>query len=125
MPPLVRSGLLTAALLLAACSPHKDLIKYRGGDLKGAISVAEAATVSDGPLLNAKAVLRNDGAWEQKFEYKFVWYDANGLAIDEDERPWHAASLRGHDEMTVSTAAPNPRAKSYKIHVREPQGVTR
>lgn len=118
--------LLGSALLLGACSSSPKLINYRGGDLKGVIEVKRSAVENTaGGLPQAKAILFNDAGTTTKFEYKFVWFDANDMPIDDIDRPWRPASLQGKDELTVSGTGPNDRAKKFQLQVREPQGVTK
>ncbi len=120
------AGLLGSALLLGACSSSPQLINYRGGDLKGVIEVKRSAVENTaGGLPQAKAILFNDAGTTTKFEYKFVWFDANDMPIDEVDRPWRPAQLQGKDELTVSGTGPNDRAKKFQLQVREPQGVTK
>ncbi|MDQ8035911.1 MAG: DUF1425 domain-containing protein [Pedobacter sp.] len=122
----ITATLLGSALLLSACSSSPKLINYRGGDLKGVIEVKRSAVENtEGGLPQAKAILFNDAGTTTKFEYKFVWFDANDMPIDDNDRPWKPASLQGKDEMTVNGTGPNDRAKKFQLQVREPQGVTK
>ncbi len=120
------AALLGSTLVLAACSSSPKLINYRGGDLKGVIEVEKSAvTLTEGGLPQAKAILKNDAGTTTKFEYKFVWFDANDMPIDDNDRPWRPAMLKGKDELTVGGTGPNDRAKKFQIQIREPQGVTK
>lgn len=119
-------GLLGGALLLAACSSAPKVVNYRGGDLKGVIEVQRSAVeLTAGGLPQAKAILHNDAGTTQQFEYKFVWFDANEMPIDDNDRPWKPASLSGGDEMTIGGTGPNDKAKKFQIQIRKPQGVTK
>lgn len=126
MKRLSLAALLGSALLLGACSSAPSVVNYRGGDLKGVIDVKKSAVeLTEGGLPAAKAILYNDAGVTQQFEYKFVWFDANDMPIDDNDRPWKPASLSGHDEMTVGGTGPNDRAKKFQIQIRKPQGVTK
>lgn len=119
-------SLLGGALLLAACSSAPKVVNYRGGDLKGVIEVQRSAVeLTAGGLPQAKAILHNDAGTTQQFEYKFVWFDANEMPIDDNDRPWKPASLSGGDEMTIGGTGPNDKAKKFQIQIRKPQGVTK
>jgi uncharacterized protein YcfL len=118
-------SLLGGALLLTACASQSKIINYRGGDLKGVIEVKRSAVeLTEGGLPQAKAILHNDAGTTQKFEYKFVWMDANDMPVDESDRPWHAASIAGNDDLSLRGTGPNNKAKYFQIQVRKPQGVT-
>ncbi|MES2918526.1 MAG: DUF1425 domain-containing protein [Pseudomonadota bacterium] len=119
-------SLLGGALLLAACaSSTSKVVNYRGGDLKGVIEVQRSIVeLTEGGLPQAKAILHNDAGVTQQFEYKFVWFDANDMPIDDNDRPWKPASLSGGDEMTIGGTGPTDKAKKFQIQIRKPQGVT-
>lgn len=127
MKRIITAALLGSALALTACASNTNkLINYRGGDLKGVIEVSKSAVVlSEGGLPQAKAVLANTSGVSQQFEYKFTWLDSNDMSVDDNERPWHAANVKGHDEINVSGTGPSDRAKKFQIQVRSPQGVTK
>lgn len=127
MKRIFHTALLGSALLLAACSSSSpELINYRGGDLEGVIDVKRSVVeLTPGGLPQARAILVNDAGTTQRFEYKFAWFDASDMPVDEEERPWHAVSLAGKDEMTVRGTAPHDKARRFQIQIREPQGVTR
>lgn len=119
---------LGGALLLGACStaPSSSQIEYRGGDFKHVIVVQKSAVeTTESGLAQAKAILANKIGTTQRFEYKFVWFDANDMPIDEDSRPWHAAAIAGKDHMTVSGTAPNAKATKFQIQIRKPEEVTK
>lgn len=127
MKRLSLTALLGGALLLAACAtaPADKLVNYRGGDLRGVITVQRAATdLAESGLPQAKVILANTAGTTQKFEYKFVWYDKNDMPLDDNDRPWHAASISGRDEMSVTGTAPGDKATRFQIQIRSPQGVT-
>lgn len=121
-------SLLGGALLLAACAtgPSTDkLVNYRGGEMKGVIEVKRSTVeLAEGGLPQARVILANDAGTTQKFEYKFVWFDKNDMPIDDNDRPWHAATISGRDEMTISTTGPSDKARRYQIQIRAPKGVT-
>lgn len=127
MKRLTLFALLGSLLLLGACSTSSSkLINYRGGDLKGVIVVDKSVVeLAEGGLPQAKAILKNKAGTTQKFEYKFVWFDSNDMPVDEDNRPWHAVSVPGHDQVTVGGTGPTDKARKFQIQLREPQGVTK
>ena len=129
MKRLATALLLGTSLALTACAasdPSKDIVNYRGGDMKGTIEVARSAVIDTlGGLPRAQAVLRNRAGVTQKFEYKFVWFDKNDMSLDEDNRPWHAANVQGRDELTINATAPSDTAKRFQVQIRNPQGVTK
>lgn len=126
MKKLLTATLLGTALLLAACSNSSKIVNYRGGDLKGVIEVQKSAVEqTEGGLPQARAILLNDSGSTTKFEYKFVWLDANDMPVDENDRPWRPVTLKGKDTVSISGTGPSDRAKKFQIQIRDPQGVTK
>lgn len=114
------------AVLLAACSSAPKIVNYRGGEMKNVIEVQRSAvTLTEGGLPQAKAILKNEAGTTQAFEYKFVWFDANDMPIDDNDRPWRPANLSGGDEMTIGGTGPNDKAKKFQIQIRKPHEVTK
>lgn len=50
---------------------------------------------------------------------KFAWFDADGAEVDPDGDPWRPLVLHGKETRTISGVAPNARAASFKLRVRE------
>lgn len=119
---------LGSALLLGACTTPKSSpqIEYRGGEMRNVIVVKKSATeTAPSGLAQARVMLENKAGITQKFEYKFVWFDASEMPVDEDNRPWHAASIGGRDHLTVSGTAPSDKARSFQIQIRKPEEVNK
>lgn len=119
-------SVVAGAVLLAACSSAPKIVNYRGGEMKNVIEVQRSAVeLTEGGLPQAKAILKNEAGTTQAFEYKFVWFDANDMPIDDNDRPWRPASLSGGDEMTIGGTGPNDKAKKFQIQIRKPHEVTK
>lgn len=119
-------SVVAGAVLLAACSSAPKIVNYRGGEMKNVIEVQRSAVeLTEGGLPQAKAILKNEAGTTQAFEYKFVWFDANDMPLDDNDRPWRPASLSGGDEMTIGGTGPNDKAKKFQIQIRKPHEVTK
>ena len=50
---------------------------------------------------------------------KFAWFDETGAEIDPDTDPWRPLVLSGKETRTIQGVAPDARAVSFKLRVRE------
>ena len=50
---------------------------------------------------------------------KFTWFDEDGMEIDPEGDPWRPLVLQGKETKTVQGVAPNARAASFRLHVRD------
>lgn len=52
-------------------------------------------------------------------DYRICWFDANGMEIDGDTKPYRNLILEGRDSVTVTGVANSPEAKTSKLRIRE------
>jgi len=52
------------------------------------------------------------------FQYKFLWFDTQGMEINPGSLPWTPLTLFGNESKTVQAVAPNPSAREFKINIR-------
>ena len=50
---------------------------------------------------------------------KFAWFDETGAEIDPDTDPWRPLVLNGKETRTIQGVAPDARAVSFKLRIRE------
>ena len=128
MKRLALAALLGSTLLVTACASNSGstVVNYRGGDLKGIITVDKSTVVAtEGGLPQMRAILRNDSGVTQRFEYKVVWLDEYDMPVDEENRPWKSAQVNSSDQLSISATGPHDKAKRFQIQIRNPQGVTK
>ncbi|QYK06700.1 YcfL family protein [Shewanella zhangzhouensis] len=83
------------------------------------VSVGELKMSSSGDLLTAHALIQSRVATDLRLQYRFTWYDTQGLVIDGEGQSWQSLKLHGMQQMQVSSAAPNPSASRYEVYVRK------
>lgn len=71
-----------------------------------------------GDLLKAQVSLVSKYSKTLEFQYKFFWFDANGMEINPGSLPWTPLTLHGNESKTVQAVAPNPAAREFKINIR-------
>lgn len=75
-------------------------------------------TVS-GNLLKVQATVENLKNRLHTLNYKFEWFDQDGMAIDSPNETWKSIQLQGRETGTISTVSVNPRAVDFKLKLRE------
>ncbi len=54
-----------------------------------------------------------------RVDYRICWFDANGVEIDGDTKPYRHLIIEGHDQTTVTGVANSPLAVKSKMRIRE------
>ncbi len=83
------------------------------------VTAVNETTVS-GDMLKIQVEVRNTSSRPKNFNYKFEWFDMDGMAVDSPLSAWKPARLKGKETMMLTAAAPNPRAKDFKLKLQEP-----
>ncbi|WP_438481245.1 YcfL family protein [Oleiharenicola lentus] len=88
--------------------------------LAGALRVTSInqATVS-GNLLKIQATVENLRSSQRTFNYKFEWFDQDGMAVNSPNETWKSLPLQGRESTTISTVATSPRAVDFKLKFKE------
>ncbi len=75
------------------------------------------STFSDDLLVAHVAVTSTHNS-ALEVQYKFRWYDSQGLEVGPDASPWQPLTLYGGESKGLQAVAPNPSVKEFKIEIR-------
>ena len=125
-------ALVVAGALVAGCSSQtvktgpgkEDKVKYEvvtSGDTKDRLDVISVVGGKSGDLVKASAEVQNDSNFNYTFEYRFKWYDANGMEISPDSTAWTPVAIMAHETKSLQALAPNPTAATFKLFLQEKQ----
>jgi uncharacterized protein YcfL len=95
-------------------------VVFNNSGLKGDIQIVDIKSAMAGDILRAQATLRSKDKDSLPFQYRFEWYDAGGLEINSGAGSWKPLMLYGRETKTIQGVAPDPRAKEFKLKIREP-----
>jgi len=95
-------------------------VVFNTSGLKGDIQIVDVKSAMAGDLMRAQATLRSKDKNTLPFQYRFDWYDAGGLEINSGAGSWKPLILYGRETKTIQAVAPDPRAKQFKLKLREP-----
>jgi uncharacterized protein YcfL len=69
--------------------------------------------------MRAQVSLRSKDRDTVKAQYRFEWFDLEGMEINANSA-WKPLMLYGRETATVKGVAPDTRAKTFKLKIREP-----
>ncbi|MGO2497843.1 MAG: YcfL family protein [Vibrio litoralis] len=62
--------------------------------------------------------ITNNSQDTQNLQYRFYWYDDQGLEVNAKQGAWRQFILRGYESMTLSEVSVNPNATDFRIQIR-------
>ena len=106
--------LLVVPLLLAGCAQrsgedipnYNHLIHYETASLEGRIRIIDAMTDSAGDVLRAQVTVENPSAFNARYQYKFRWFDAQGMEVGMESEPWKPAELPARNQARYRASLP-------------------
>lgn len=98
---------------------EKNII-FNDSGLKGDFQIVDVKSALAGDVMRAQVTLRSKDKSTLPFQYRFEWYDAGGLEINSGAGSWKPLILYGRESKTIQGVAPDPRAKEFKLKIREP-----
>lgn len=87
------------------------------------ISIAKVAHDQVGDIMRATVTLKSNRKRSLQLQYRFSWYDQNGMEIDGSGKTYRTLTLRGKDAVPVTSVAPSPYATEFKIRVQKVKAV--
>ncbi len=94
-----------------------DLVKAKvakEGSKSPDVEIEEIRCTTTGDLMKIDVVVHNDESDVERLQYKFRWMDAEGMRAA-DEESWKPLLLYGNSRQTVTTVAPNAKARDFKF----------
>ncbi|MFM2590373.1 YcfL family protein [Vibrio sp. TBV020] len=119
---------LMTALALLGCADNTAGLRIDGasqtvifGDnvLAGRLKIEDIATSEvDG---RARGVVRlvSQYSGDQYVQYRFYWYDDQGLEVNTKLSPWKQAIVRGTEEIALSEVSINPNGTQFRVQIRQ------
>jgi uncharacterized protein YcfL len=80
--------------------------------------------VVSGNLMEVQVVLRNMTAGVKNVDYKFQWYDHQGIAITSPAPMTHTVSIEAGETKPITDVAPTPDAADWQLTLSEDSGRT-
>ncbi|AZL84604.1 MULTISPECIES: YcfL family protein [Aliivibrio] len=119
---------LLLPLVLAACSSGQtsgisvdsstQKVVFGDNVLGGRLSVDQISTQDNNGLVRGIVSLTSKFSGDQQLQYRFYWYDDQGLEVNGSDSPWRTFIVRGLDTMSVQGVAMKPEATQFRIQIR-------
>lgn len=91
--------------------------------LANQIGIEKVAHDMVGDIMRASVTLKSNRSRSLQIQYRFSWYDANGMEIDGNSKPYRDLVIEGKDSKNVTSMAPSPAAQEFKIRVRKVKAI--
>lgn len=78
-------------------------------------------TTLDTGFLKVQAEVYNDTRERKIANYRFEWFDANGMMIDTALSNWRTVSLAGKESQFINAIAPTQTATDFRLKLIEPE----
>ena len=72
-------------------------------------------SMTAGGLLKVQVELQNRTSSLQQFIYRFEWFDANGMEINNVITAPIPDQIEGQEDKFISSVAPNPSCKDFRV----------
>jgi len=72
-------------------------------------------SMTPGGLLKVQIELLNQKHSLQRFSYRFEWFDANGMQINNVAAPTIPDQIEGGESKFISAVAPSPECKDFRV----------
>ena len=82
------------------------------------LQIVDLKSVFVGDILKGQVTLVSKYAATLKFQYKFAWFNKDGIEINPDSGPWTPLIMYGNESKTIQSVAPNSGAREFKIKIR-------
>lgn len=95
-------------------------IFVNNSSLAKGIEVTELKSAMAGNLMKAQVSLRSKDRELLPVLYKFEWLDAQGMEIAANSSAWKPMVIYASEAKSIQGVAPDPRAREFKLKIREP-----
>ena len=80
--------------------------------------VEERSIVTEGDFLKIQIKVKNKYEKDLSIQYQFVWYDKDGMVMNEATQAWKVAMFVGREEGVLQGICPLAGAKEFKLIIR-------
>lgn len=129
--PLVACGFAASLLGLAGCTTVNTVENAQKEGQRQMVTDARAVTdgslarkvsivgvnqaMTPGGLLKIQVELLNRTRSLQRFNYRFEWFDANGMQVNNVISAVIPSQIEGLESKMISSIAPNPACRDFRV----------
>jgi uncharacterized protein YcfL len=71
-----------------------------------------------GDIMKVQVEIRNDNVRPGNMDYKFEWFDGEGMIVDSPSSIWKSFQIMKGQIMSLSAVAPDPRCKDFRLTIQ-------
>ncbi len=94
-------------------------VVYNSSTLSRKVAIDEMTSSKAGDMLLAQVTMHSKAGDTINLQYKFEWFDSNGLALNAASATWKPLLIYGKESKTIQGLAPDPRGREYKLLLRD------
>lgn len=119
---------LLGLLLLSGCASNtaglsvdstNQRVLFGDRVLAGRIQIEDIVTTEAQGQTRGVVRIASQYRGDQHLQYRFYWYDDEGLEVNLQPGPWKQIILRGEEILSISEASVNPQGKRFRVQIRE------
>ncbi|EGR1020892.1 YcfL family protein [Vibrio cholerae] len=116
------------ALLLVGCSANTAGLRVYGASqqvlfndsaLSKSLSIEDISTTAVDGHTRGVVRLQSNQKSDVHVQYRFYWYDNDGLEVNTKLSPWKTIILRGMETVSLTEVSVNPNGKQFRVQIRE------
>lgn len=116
------------ALALLGCADNTAGLRIDGasqtvifGDnvLAGRLKIEDISTTQVDGRARGIVKLVSKYSGDQHVQYRFYWYDDQGLEVNTKLGPWRQTIIRGTEEIAISEVSINPNGTQFRVQIRQ------
>ncbi|EGQ9412199.1 DUF1425 domain-containing protein [Vibrio cholerae] len=116
------------ALLLVGCSANTVGLRVDGASqqvlfndsaLSKSLSIEDISTTAVDGHTRGVVRLQSNQKSDVHVQYRFYWYDNDGLEVNTKLSPWKTIILRGMETVSLTEVSVNPNGKQFRVQIRE------
>lgn len=118
---------LVSLILLGGCSANTASISIDSGNqnvvvgdiaLAQSLSFENAGIIINGSHPQAQVTITNLTTFTKNLQYRFNWYDSQGLEVDDETSPWRPIMLYGNETQILKAAPISPTVTNFRVSIR-------
>ncbi len=115
-------------LLLVGCSANTAGLRVDGASqqvlfndsaLSKSLSIEDISTTAVDGHTRGVVRLQSNQKSDVHVQYRFYWYDNDGLEVNTKLSPWKTIILRGMETVSLTEVSVNPNGKQFRVQIRE------
>ncbi len=117
-----------AAIALLGCAENTAGLRVEGANqtvifndnvLGSRLLIQDITTTQSDGRARGVVQLESNYKADQVIQYRFHWYDDEGLEVNLKPGPWRRAIVYGYDRLSISEVSLNPNGTNFRVQIRE------